>query len=86
MLSVVRKTFAKRFSIKKADYLLCAKENQPTLCHNIEAVFQEHLDQHPTDPKPEDKSPFLLKPLKKSRNRLEHRRCWVFADNENRES
>ncbi len=51
---------------KKADYFLCAKENQPTLCHNIDAVFKEHLDQHPTDPEPEDKSPFLPKPSKKT--------------------
>ena len=51
---------------KKADYLLCAKENQPTLCHNIEAVFKEYLDQHPTDPEPEDNPPFLLKPSKKT--------------------
>ena len=36
---------------KKADYLLCAKENQPTLCHNIE-FLRNTLD--PTDPEPED--------------------------------
>lgn len=51
---------------KKADYLLCAKANQPTLYHNIEAVFEEHLNQHPTDPKPEDGSPFLPRLSKKT--------------------
>nr|WP_245673274.1 ISAs1 family transposase [Endozoicomonas ascidiicola] len=73
-----QKTICKKIIEKKADYLLCAKENQPTLSSNIEACFTQYLENHQKDPKPEDNNPAFAETIEKNKGRQEHRRCWVF--------
>ena len=75
-----QKDICKKIVDKKADYLICAKANQPTLCDNIEQVFIKHMADHPKDPEPSDTEAFFAETEEQSRNRQEHRRCWVFND------
>ena len=75
-----QKDICKKIVDKKADYLICAKGNQPTLCDNIKKVFTKHLADHPRDPEPSDTEEFFAETVEQSRNRQEHRRCWVFND------
>ena len=37
-----QKSICQKIVDKKADYLICVKDNQPTLCRNIEDVFTQH--------------------------------------------
>ena len=73
-----QKDICQKIVDKKADYLICAKGNQPTLCSNIEKVFTKHMEDHPKDPEPSDVDAFFAETEEQSRNRQEHRRCWVF--------
>ena len=75
-----QKDICQKIVDKKADYLICAKNNQPTLCKNIEKVFTKHIEDHPKDPEPTDANVFFAETEEQSRNRQEHRRCWVFND------
>ena len=40
-----QKNICKKIIDKNADYLLCAKDNQPTLCSNIETVFTQYIEE-----------------------------------------
>ena len=75
-----QKNICKKIIEKKADYLLCAKDNQPTLSSNIEAYFSQYIEEHPDDPAPDDDEPTFAETIEKNRGRQEHRRCWVFND------
>ncbi|WP_422491691.1 ISAs1 family transposase [Endozoicomonas sp. ALE010] len=69
----------KKIVEKKADYLICVKNNQPTLHNRIDTVFEQYIEENPTDPDPDDEeNPFFAETIEKSRNRQEHRRSWVF--------
>ena len=75
-----QKDICKKIVDKKADYLICTKGNQPTLCDNIEQVFIKHMADHPKDPVSSDANELFAETEEQSRNRQEHRRCWVFND------
>ncbi|WP_145912673.1 ISAs1 family transposase [Endozoicomonas montiporae] len=42
-------------------------------------MFTKHMEDHPKDPEPSESDVFS-ETEEKSRNRYEHRRCWVFDD------
>jgi predicted transposase YbfD/YdcC len=75
-----QKEVCKKIVDKKADYLICTKGNQPTLCDNIEKVFIKHMTDNARDPEPSDTEACFAETKERSRNRQEHRRCWVFND------
>ncbi|MFK0571040.1 ISAs1 family transposase [Endozoicomonas sp.] len=55
-----------------------SKDNQRTLCSNIEAVFTQYIEEHSDDPEPADDVPAFAESTEINRGRYEHRRCWVF--------
>lgn len=73
-----QKDICKKIIDKKADYLLCAKDNQPALCSNIDTIFRQHIEEHSRDPEPADDSSAFAESIEINRGRYEHRRCWVF--------
>ena len=77
-----QKAICQKIVDNKADYLICAKSNQPTLCGNIEQVFEQYIADHPKDPKPSEGNTFFAETEENNRGRQEHRRCWVFSDDE----
>lgn len=75
-----QKNICKKIIEKKADYLLCAKGNQPALCNNIDDIFKQYKEEHPEDPEPADNVSFFAESVEINKGRYEHRRCWVFND------
>lgn len=75
-----QKAICQKILDKKADYLISVKDNQPTLAANIETVFNEYIADVPVDPEPSGDNPFFAETEEISRNRHEHRRCWVSSD------
>ena len=75
-----QKSICQKIIDKKADYLICVKDNQPTLCNKIEEVFTQHLAEHPEDPVPEKSDGQFAESIEQGHGRHEHRRCWVFND------
>ena len=74
-----QKAICQKIVDNKADYLICAKDNQPTLCENIERVFEQHIAAHPEDPEPSEDNTSFAETEEQNRGRQEHRRCWVFG-------
>ena len=58
---------------KKGDYLLAVKNNQPTLCAEIESQFQIYWDSTLTD----QPGPTFTETYEEHHGRKERRRCWV---------
>ena len=75
-----QKNICKKIIEKKADYLLCAKDNQPTLSSNIKEYFSQYIEEQPDDPEPAADEHAFAETIEKNRGRQEHRRCWVFND------
>ena len=75
-----QKNICQKIVDKKADYLICVKDNQPTLCSNIENTFAQHIADHPEDPVPEENSNLFAETVEQRHGRHEHRRRWVFDD------
>ena len=75
-----QKKICQKIVDKKADYLICVKDNQPTLCSNIENTFTQHIANHPEDPEPEENSNLFAETIEQGHGRHEHRRCWIFND------
>jgi predicted transposase YbfD/YdcC len=74
-----QKAICQKIVDKKADYLICAKGNQPILCEHIERVFEQHMSDHPEDPEPSEDTTSFAETEEQNRGRQEHRRCWVFG-------
>ena len=75
-----QKEICQKIVDKKADYLICTKGNQPTLCENIERVFEQHMAEHPEDPdEPSGDNTSFAETEEHNRGRQEHRRCWMFG-------
>jgi len=74
-----QKAICQKIVDRKADYLICAKSNQPTLCDNIEQVFKQYITDNPEDPVPSEVDAFFAETEEQNRGRQEHRRCWVFG-------
>ena len=75
-----QKKICQKIVDKKADYLICVKDNQPTLCSNIENTFTQHIANHPEDPESEENSNLFAETIEQGHGRHEHRRCWIFND------